>query len=329
MSPELAARVEASLRGRRVPPRARLEARSISLLRLAIVAGLSLLIGSAILSWRRANRELAERRSALVERIEREVASFGPRHREIPERARAVLARSSGDYEGDFVADELRAPGALAATLRRPTLYLRGTQEMLRTRAGLAHSAAASAKDAFVLCLLDPPSTRSEKALLGRTRQAYALGSRMREATPHVHRLHPILVTLPLLDPAWKERVLTASPYELDDRERELERAPLGPAKSAGQAELFLFLIDEPADTSGPTELDGERPHPIRVGLVDLTADRLLLRLRRRVDPRWLSETVRAEYARGIDSCSLALDVRAALEVSGARAANDRAANDR
>jgi hypothetical protein len=37
-----------------------------------------------------------------------------------------------------------------------------------------------------------------------------------------------------------------------------------------------------------------------------------LLRLRRRVDPGWISPAVRAEYASGIDSCVLALDVHAA-----------------
>jgi hypothetical protein len=73
--------------------------------------------------------------------------------------------------------------------------------------------------------------------------------------------------------------------------------------------------MDEPGDRSIPAELDGERPHHVRVGLVDLASKKQLLALRRKVDPSWLSPTARAEYASGIDACTLALDVRA--EVTG------------
>jgi hypothetical protein len=51
----------------------------------------------------------------------------------------------------------------------------------------------------------------------------------------------------------------------------------------------------------------------VRVGLVDLVADKLLLELRRYVDPAWISATARAEYAMGMDSCALAVDVHAAV----------------
>ncbi len=51
----------------------------------------------------------------------------------------------------------------------------------------------------------------------------------------------------------------------------------------------------------------------MRVGLVDLEKDKVLLKLRRHVDPSWLSDATRAEYARGADSCTLAMDVRSAL----------------
>jgi hypothetical protein len=51
---------------------------------------------------------------------------------------------------------------------------------------------------------------------------------------------------------------------------------------------------------------------------VDLRQRKVLLSLRRRVDPSWISVAARAEYASGIDSCALALDVHAA--VAGAKA---------
>ena len=67
--------------------------------------------------------------------------------------------------------------------------------------------------------------------------------------------------------------------------ERAFERAPIAGAKRAAKAPLLVFAMDEPGDGRGPTELDGERPHEVRVGVVDLAAAKLLLRLRRRVDP--------------------------------------------
>ena len=75
----------------------------------------------------------------------------------------------------------------------------------------------------------------------------------------------------------------------------------------------MLFAIDEPGEAGVAAELDGERPHQVRIGVVDLAADKVLLRLRRKVDPSWISSNARAEFASGIDSCGLALDVHAAV----------------
>ena len=51
----------------------------------------------------------------------------------------------------------------------------------------------------------------------------------------------------------------------------------------------------------------------MRVVLTDLASGELRLRFRHGVDPGWLSDNARAQYASGIDSCALALDLRAAL----------------
>ena len=61
------------------------------------------------------------------------------------------------------------------------------------------------------------------------------------------------------------------------------------------------------------TELDGERPHDVRIGLVDLTSAKMLLRLRKRVDPTWISMNARAQYASGLDACALAMDVHESI----------------
>jgi hypothetical protein len=67
--------------------------------------------------------------------------------------------------------------------------------------------------------------------------------------------------------------------------------------------------MDEPGDGAGPTELDGERAHAVRIGIVDLAAARPLLRLRKLVDPTWISLAKKSEFASGLDGCGLALDV--------------------
>ena len=67
--------------------------------------------------------------------------------------------------------------------------------------------------------------------------------------------------------------------------------------------------MDEPGEPGGPTELDGERAHAVRIGIVALGPAKVLLRMRKRVDPSWISTAKRPEYASGLDGCKLALDV--------------------
>ena len=51
------------------------------------------------------------------------------------------MMRAAGDYEGDLVADELRAPSAFAATLARPIVYVRGPFGSFGSTAGIADTA--------------------------------------------------------------------------------------------------------------------------------------------------------------------------------------------
>ena len=219
-------------------------------------------------------------------------------------------------YRGDLVTARARA-SHLPRLLEKSTVYLRGPLAGLGDARGIAQSASESTKDAFVLCLLDPPEKRSEKALLGRVKSAYAAGERMQRATKHVTRLGDAFVGLPFLEITWREQIERARHHhELERLQQSFARAPLEAARTALQASLLLFVIDEPGAPSAISELDGEKPHDVRVGLLDLGTGELLLRLRRRVDPSTLSDATRAEYARGVDDCGLALDVRQAITES-------------
>jgi hypothetical protein len=275
---------------------------------------LALIAGSAawlLFAHRRASADLERSRAEQIARFQREAAPLDKEQRNLPIRVKSWLSEAASAYEGDFVAPELRAAASFDATLARPTVYVRGPLDGFRNDFAIAESAAGSLKDTFVSCLVDPPQTRGEKMFQARARNVLASAAKVRETTAHIERLQPALVGLPYLGAAWEARLRSAeSELELDKLTRAFERAPLEAARRAAKSSQLLFVLDEPGDGSGPTELDGERPHQVRVHLVDFESQKLLLRLRRRVDPAWISPGLRAEYAGAIDGCSLALDVR-------------------
>jgi hypothetical protein len=310
MSPELAARVQASVQGRRAAPGARLAPRAISLLRLGLTVTILLAGTWLVWSFRQMRQETESKRTALLERVRRESADLGADELRTSARILPWLALASGSYEGDLVADELSVRDQFRAILARPSVYVRGPVASFRDEARVVQSATGSFKDAFVLCLVEPPKDRSESVLRKKALAAYSASDGMK-STVHVERLADALVGLPYLGKDWRERIAhAASREDLDELGNKLEHAPLEAAKRAARARYLLFAMDEPGDKPGPSELDGERPHEVRVGLVDLAAKKVLLRLRRRVDPSFLSPASRAELANGIDGCALALDVQ-------------------
>ena len=198
-------------------------------------------------------------------------------------------------------------------------MYVRGTNDTMVDSAQLATTSLASSKDALVLCLFEPPASRTEKDLLDKVRVAYSGGWNLENRTPNVRRLNDAIVGLPLLSPAWTDKVKAAEePTDLSRLRTELERAPIEHAKQAAHSSLLLVAVDELGEGKGPTELDGERLHPVRVALVDLARGsgrgEVLLRARHVVDPSWITAARRATYASGFDSCTLALDVHADVE---------------
>jgi hypothetical protein len=127
-----------------------------------------------------------------------------------------------------------------------------------------------------------------------------------------VARLADAQAGLRVLSPEWEARVRAADDdVALGKLRTELERAPLEKAKQALKAEYLVVVMDETGTGSGPSELDGERPHDVRVAIVDLGAGRVLLRTRKHVDPSAWSVKGRTQWAIGLDECALAIDVRA------------------
>jgi hypothetical protein len=279
----------------------------------SIVATLAWLVSTK----RRADQETEALRSSLLERSERAAHRLTEQELALTRRAAAWLKREAQAYAGDRVTERARSRALFSGLLKQPTVYVRGALAEVASSQGLEQSARESAKDAFVLCLLDPPTARAEKSLLARTKSAYAAGERMQQATGHIALLRDAYVGLPFLRAEWRERIAHAERHQaLEELRRSFDRAPLEAAREALTARLLLFAIDEPGERSAASELDGEKPHSVRVGLIDLRSGQLVLRLRRKVDPSNFSEATRAEYARGVDDCSLALDVHEAVAKS-------------
>lgn len=315
MDPALAARVLASVTGRRrLVVTKRSTARTVSLLRIGVALALVASVGSVLFSRQRDRMAFQRAQAALLDHWRTEAAAIAAKNQGFVGRVGALLAGEARVYSGDLIAEELRTAGALASLLGRPSVYVRGATAAFAGPDGITRPAAESGKDALLLCLLDPPASLTEKLLLPKARLALAGGLPVQELTSNVRRLADAVVGLPYLLPAWGARVLQAKDLLTVERlERELKKAPLEAAKRVLRAELLIAIYDEPNDAGGVTEMDGEHVHSVRVVLVELSSGKTLLRLRRQVDPNWVTANRRSQYARELDGCKLALEVRAAV----------------
>jgi hypothetical protein len=314
MSPALAARVAASVRGGRAASPASQRRRLVSVARLGLAVALVGIVALVSHARRLSAEHLAASRASLLTALHDQFRSLSVSERGLGASVSAMIVRqATPQYAGDTIADPLKTEAGLREALAASTVYVRGAIAGFGNSASLTQSAFDSVKDAFPLCLLDPPDSHTEQALRAKARAANA-GGKGHEAMSHIERLFPLLAVAPLLRSEWERAVSEAeSEAELDRLEATFRKAPRDAALRAAKSTQLLLVLDEPGDGAGPTELDGERPHDVRVVLVSLSEERLLLRLRRRVDPSSFSATTRAEYARGVDGCSLALRVRAAL----------------
>lgn len=308
MSPALAARVQAAVSGGRASGGARRNRLAGVLRVVTVVLVLAAVIGVARGRKQRA-AELDAARSSLLGKIRGAASQLSRADFEIKARAESAIAlHAAPPYAGDLMADELRTEQGWRAALSLPTLYVRGPLDGLSNPKRLPELAASSFKDPLVPCLLEPPEARTEKAL---RRKASAKSD---TATSHVERLAPLLQALPLLGQSWQQRVESTQTLDaLRQLQKLYDAAPVAAALRAAKARQMLIVMDEAGASTGPTELDGERAHPVRLVLTDLGSGELRLRFRRDVDPSWLSNDARAQNASGIDSCALAFDLRQAL----------------
>lgn len=300
MSPALAERVEAAVAGRPVARRPPIQVAGARVAALMIVAGLVTLVA---LRWQARDAELTASRASLLTAIESGRNALSERERQVVSRASALLAEAV-----DAPAVPLTET-SLHALLSTPAIYVRGSAGAFRSQEGTQNAIRDSVKDTFVLCLLDPPARRTEKAMLAKVQLAYSGG--LAERTEHVRRLHTAAIGLPYLTRAFMKRVEEASSHNALAKLRdEFDRAPHARASVAAKAELLIYVLDEAAAEDAPAELDGTARHEVKVGVVHIPSGKPRLRFEGTVDPSWISSANRPEMSRGLTSCRLALDVR-------------------
>ena len=300
MPAELRARVEASVGGRtasRVKP-----ARFRAIVRMLFAISVVATVVWTFAHNRVAARELERRRATLELALRTQSRSLTPHDRAAIAADEGLLRAFAETYAGDVAAIDFAVPGALAA----PMVWVRGPVDAFASGPATQKTAMASIDEAFVRCLFDPPRSRRERDVLDKTRAAYAATAPL----PNVYRLAEAYTADLLLAPQFEARVASADERELGVLEHRVERARLGEVKKALAAILLLAIFDEPGDPKVAADLDGERPHDVRVEIVDLQSSKVLLRSRKHVDPSAWSATSRAEWASGMDSCALAFDVR-------------------
>ena len=297
MAPALRARVEASVTGRS-GPRSR-PSRFRAVVRLLFTISVLVLTVWTFAHNRIAGRELERRRAALVGELQREAASLDAREHVAVGVDETLLRELSATYEGDLV------PADWRDALNRPFVHVRGPIEAFASGASIEKAALASTDEAFVRCLLDPPRSRKEHDVFTKVRAAYAATAPL----PNASRLNEAYVAQLFLQPAFEARVRAADEHELTTLERRVERAHLGEAKKALAAPILLAVMDEPGDSKVAADLDGERPHEVRVAVVDTKTSTIVMRARKHVDPSAWSQTARADFSSGMDSCGLAYDL--------------------
>jgi hypothetical protein len=315
MPPALATRVMASVKGKQRRGAPKVHGPRISMAALIPVTAVVVVVGLMLFSRWMANRELELARADVLQKLATQQAWMPAGAASFLPMVQTWVTRTAGNYEGDLITDDLRIEGALQARLARPSLFLRGSQPKLARPDQLVEAAAGSVKDAFVLCLSEPPDSRAEKSVMHKIKGANFAG-----ALPQMRRYFDAEAGLALLQPAWEAKVRAASePKALHSMSAEWMRAPLEDGRQAAAAELLLVVVDElpvvePDADPGDGRRPEERPHAMRMAVVDLRAQNVLLRLRKTEDPSAFAPVARLAHAQGITGCLFAMDVRDAVK---------------
>lgn len=306
MHPALRARVE-----RAVSPkaRARFHAGHVGLSRTFAVGGpkltfmrafpvalLLIFVVFGYASYRAERRAVADERASLLSALAEQRARLPAGHEGfVAATDHWIVETAQGAAGPDLVAPSLK--GSLEAWLRRPAAYVHLPVAEARDAHAIDEAARASSKDAFLLCLLRPPASDSERDRLAKVRGTYFGGVKVEEETSNVRRLADAHVGLAAVGPSIEGAIQRADELPaLRKLRAALGGAPVAEAARAAAAELFIVVLDQGSSNA-------------RVELVDLASKTVLLRLDRKL-PEPSSSPAAAVHREPLQACSLALEVR-------------------
>ena len=272
--------------------------------RILPIAALALVVAVAVSIQRGARRELESERAAVLASLASRRAELPPGHEGFLGATDRWIAEAATEAAlPDVVEPGLRRAG-LDALLHRPAVYLHAASSELRDAKKLDEALGASIKDSFLWCLLTAPKT-TESELLARVKGTYFGGAKLDEETANVRRLADARMGLEVLGPAFEEVVRKARDLATLKRlKRVLDAAPTAQAKVAAGAEVLIVVTDVKTE-------DGRRDP--RVVVVDLASQKLLLRVRPRVDESKVAVKGGA-HGEQLQGCGLALAVRSSVD---------------
>jgi hypothetical protein len=161
--------------------------------------------------------------------VEGRAAELGDRERTAFVGVESWLARvAAPDAPAEVIPQELSRPGALSEALDRPLLYVRGELDGFAGAERLTSTLAESHKDAVLLCLKEPPKSRTEAGLIESVHLAYGGGPPLEARTPRALRLAELPRSLRCFEAAWADGVRSADSFQriadLRSRARRLRR---------------------------------------------------------------------------------------------------------
>lgn len=277
-----------------------------------ILTSLSIVLVFAFLysTYRESRAEFYRERAAIFRSFEHQIKPFDGKFRQKVKLIDTLLEQALAEYPGDLIEPALRESAILDELLEKKMAYLRGPIRAFQTQRDRRSASSEGGADGLIRCFLKPPPAARESDLLRHLGHIYQPAT-FRDRFANVDRAFH---ALEFIDSSFKMNLNSARTMrQLLVLSRQLQAAKLGEAKEATKAELFVYVLDEPKEKGVPADFDGEAEHEVRITFVNLDTSKVLLRVRRRVDPEWLSEKSRVAYSRELDSCRLASELRQEL----------------
>jgi hypothetical protein len=239
---------------------------------------------------------------AAVQHVRESVPAHGF---ELAAAAERWLLRESQAYAGDILPKDARL--ALAP---RTSIYIRAaTADMNPER--LPRATADSHLDAFTFCWQREPEERTEKVILKHLLEPAHESTDAPPVVASIYRLQDLTLSLNMLRPEFTDQLVhTQSLPMVQELSRAWAAAKVEQRVLSTHAQLLVAVLDEPKTPGTPVELDGAADHWARVVVIDLVSGAPLLRIRKHLDPSWVTERRRPEYAARLEACRLAFDVR-------------------